>query len=94
MNQIKLLQYKYYFILIISLTFYAYVNSFIQDDAFITFRYSKNLALYGELNWNLGDSLKVEGYSNFLWMLIMVIPEKLNVDVQAFSKSLGLLLTN
>jgi arabinofuranosyltransferase len=43
---------------------------FICDDAFITFRYSKNLALGNGPRFNLGGADPVEGYSNFLWMLI------------------------
>lgn len=43
---------------------------FICDDAFITFRYSKNLALGNGPRFNLGDGVPVEGYSNFLWMLV------------------------
>ena len=41
---------------------------FICDDAFITFRYSKNLALGNGPRFNLGDAGPVEGYSNFLWI--------------------------
>jgi hypothetical protein len=43
---------------------------FICDDAFITFRYSKNLALGNGPRFNLGGGDPVEGYSNFLWMLV------------------------
>ena len=40
---------------------------FLPDDAFITFRYARNLA-GGELAYNPGE--KVEGFSNFLWVLV------------------------
>ncbi len=39
------------------------------DDAWITFRYSHNLALGNGPVWNVGE--RVEGYTNFLWMLLV-----------------------
>ena len=41
----------------------------LTDDSYISFRYSKNLALGEGLRWNAGGD-KVEGYTNFLWVLI------------------------
>lgn len=43
---------------------------FVCDDAFITWRYSRNVANGFGPRYNLGDELPVEGYSDFLWMLI------------------------
>ena len=34
------------------------------DDAFISFRYARNLARGDGLRFNLGDHIPVEGYSN------------------------------
>jgi len=42
---------------------------FLCDDAYITFRYSRNLARADGLTFNAGEA-PVEGYSNFLWMMI------------------------
>ncbi len=43
------------------------------DDAYITFAYSKNVALgKGPI---YGWDLRVEGYSNFLWMILVAIGE-------------------
>lgn len=39
------------------------------DDAFISFRYSDHMARGLGLVWNPGEA--VEGYSNFLWVLLM-----------------------
>ncbi len=41
------------------------------DDAFISFRYSKHLAAGEGLRFNAGEQQPVEGYSNFLWVLIL-----------------------
>ncbi len=63
---------------------------FVQDDAFITYRYSRNLARGEGLVFNPGE--RVEGYTNFLWTLIHVIPEKLGWSSPAFSQVLGVVL--
>ncbi len=46
-------------------------NAFIQDDAFISFRYAQNLVSEGELTWNPGEAEKIEGYTNFLWTMLI-----------------------
>jgi len=68
----------------------AFHNRFIQDDAFISFRYAQNLAQHGELTWNPGEADRVEGYTNFLWTLLMTIPHLLDIDPVTFSMALGL----
>ncbi len=45
----------------------ASVSWFITDDAFISFRYARNLLEGHGLVFNVGE--RVEGYSNFLWVL-------------------------
>ncbi len=44
---------------------------FLCDDAYITFRYSRNWATAPGLVFNPGEFPPVEGYSNFLWMLMV-----------------------
>lgn len=43
------------------------------DDAFISFRYAENLAEHGELVFNVGmdPPERVEGYTNFLWVVLL-----------------------
>lgn len=41
----------------------------LSDDAMISMRYARNLADGHGLVWNVGE--RVEGYSNFLWVIIM-----------------------
>ncbi len=60
---------------------------FINDDAFISFRYAKNLAEHGELTFNLGE--RVEGYTNFLWTLMMSGVIAAGLDPVIWSKLLG-----
>jgi arabinofuranosyltransferase len=42
---------------------------FVSDDAYISFRYARNLSEYGQLTFTLGE--RVEGYSNFLWTVLL-----------------------
>lgn len=60
------------------------------DDAYTTYRYAKNLLNgYGPV-YNPGD--RVEGYSNFLWMLINAIAIKLEIDPLVFSSALSVVM--
>ena len=54
---------------------------FVTDDAFISFRYARNLVLGHGLRFNPGEHLPVEGYSNFLWVLICAVFEFFRMDV-------------
>lgn len=51
---------------------------FLHDDAFISLRYAQNFADAGDLSWNLGDH--VEGYTNFLYVLITSALLKAGID--------------
>ena len=70
----------------------AQIFSYTIDDAYITFRYSKNLAAGFGPTFNPGQP-PVEGYTTFLWMLLMTLPHLIGVNVATFSKILGVLLT-
>jgi hypothetical protein len=68
------------------------IGDFRVDDTYITFSFSKNLAAGNGPVYSHG--LKVEGYSNFLWMLLVtpafwVSPE---TDGYAWGRGLGFLL--
>jgi arabinofuranosyltransferase len=65
---------------------------FTVDDAFITFRYAANLAAGYGPTWNPGGP-PIEGYTTFLWMLLMTIPHLLGIDSVMFSKVIGVLAT-
>ena len=68
------------------------IFSFTIDDAYITFRYSKNLAAGFGPTYNPGLP-PVEGYTTFLWMLLMTLPHFAGVNVATFAKIAGVLLT-
>ncbi len=65
-----------------------YVSEII-DDAFISFRYARNLAEGRGLVFNEGE--RVEGYTNFLWVLIMAAGHKGGVDLPWLSRALSTL---
>jgi arabinofuranosyltransferase len=54
---------------------------FVTDDAFISFRYASNLVLGSGLRFNPGEHLPVEGYSNFLWVMICALFELLRMNI-------------
>jgi len=66
----------------------AWMNRFIQDDAFISLRYARNLVDGHGLVWNAGGE-RVEGYTNFLWTLVLAAPLKLGIDPFVFVSMLG-----
>ncbi len=65
------------------------INTHPSEDAYITFRYARNLAEGFGLVFNLGD--RVEGYSNFLWVLVLALIHKLGWDMISFSRAVGAL---
>ncbi len=52
---------------LVPLAYLTSVSWFLTDDAFISFRYVQNLLEGHGLVFNVGE--RVEGYSNFLWVL-------------------------
>jgi tetratricopeptide (TPR) repeat protein len=60
---------------------------FVQDDSFITFRYVRNLLDGHGLVFNIGEH--VEGYTNFLWTILLAIPAALGIDLVTVSHILG-----
>src|SRR5829696_5524521 len=59
------------------------------DDAFITFRYARNLVSGAGPVWNPGEA-PVEGYSEFLWMLVSAAALRLGADPLVATKWAGL----
>jgi arabinofuranosyltransferase len=53
----------------------------VDEDAFISFRFAYNLARGEGLRFNLGEHVPVEGYSNFLWVLWSSLIEFVGGDV-------------
>ena len=61
----------------------------VSDDAFISFRYARNLVDGLGLVYNAGE--RVEGFSNFLWTLLLTPFLALDADPVAPAQALGIL---
>src|SRR3954463_11179626 len=66
---------------------HSLVWNFVTDDAFISFVYSRNLAKHGQLVFNLGE--RVEGYTNFLWTVLLAGLLKIGLAPEIMSRVLG-----
>ncbi len=60
----------------------------IQEDAFISFRYARNLVDGAGLVYNPGE--RVEGYTNFLWTLLIAGGMALGIDPVPWARFLGM----
>lgn len=69
------------------LVWHSLQYDFVTDDAYISFVFSRNLAEHGQLAFNLGDP--VEGYTNFLWTLLLGILMVVGVPPEVSSRVLG-----
>ena len=76
-------------VIILCLLVLAFNNRFIQDDAFISFRYAENFAQGHGLTWNTNETEPVEGYTNFLWTLLISAAIAMNGDPVVWSMILG-----
>ncbi len=63
--------------------------NYATDDAFITFRYVRNMLAGHGLVYNVGE--RVEGYTNFLWAMLIAAPTALGADIVRSAKVLGFL---
>jgi arabinofuranosyltransferase len=69
-----------FFVILISL----YYN-FVLDDAYIIYRYAKNLAHNKGLVWNVSED-PVEGYTSFLWVILNSLAIRFHLSPAIFSK--------
>ncbi len=68
----------------VGLAFYHYI----PDDTFITLRYAQNAVSGKGLVFNTGE--RVEGYTNFLWLLILIGAGKAGLPLVAAARVLSL----
>ena len=64
-----------------------YYTGWVDDDAFISFRYARNLAQGHGLVFNVGE--RVEGYTNFLWTAILSLFYREDPDLPRAAQLLG-----
>ena len=63
--------------------------NFIQDDAYITYRYVANFLNGDGLVWNIGE--RIEGFTNFGWTIFLILWGALGADYILISKITGFL---
>jgi arabinofuranosyltransferase len=68
-----------------------YFSRWMDDDAFISFRYARNLVRGYGLVFNPGE--RVEGYSNFLWTLFLALFHRCGLDLPGTAQILGCLFS-
>jgi arabinofuranosyltransferase len=66
-------------------------REFAIDDAFITFRYVRQFVAGNGLVFNIGE--RVEGYSNFLWVMLLALPHAMGVEPMTAARALGVILS-
>lgn len=66
----------------------SWATRWVVDDTYITFRFSQNLAEGRGPVFNPGE--RVEGYTNFLWMVLNAVPHALGWDPLPFAQAAGL----
>ncbi len=71
--------------LVVPYAFLVRALAFVCDDAYITFRYARNIARGAGARYNLGESPPVEGYCNFLWMLVCAALEAAHLATPRWS---------
>jgi len=76
-------------LLVAHMAYYAYID---VDDAYISYRYARNFARGDGLLFNPGEP-PVEGYSNFLWVVILSGVARLGLDLPAAARTLGAALS-
>ena len=94
MNLIRTKRYQILILFILSLMLVVHEYYFFSctvDDAFISFRYVENFVQGKGLVYNEGE--QVEGYTNFLWILMLALLRSMGIDMVIASKILGIILS-
>jgi arabinofuranosyltransferase len=71
---------------------HARAYRFLTDDAFISFRYARNLSHGHGLVFNPGEA-PVEGYTNFLWVLALAALDRIGLAPERAAPALGFACT-
>jgi hypothetical protein len=84
----RLLRYSPLLACAVVLLWHSLQFGFITDDAYISFVYSHNFAEHGELVFNVGLD-PVEGFTNFLWVLVLGLFMVVGLQPEVMSLVLG-----
>ncbi len=88
MSKTKILRIVIIALFSILFIYHALLVSFTQDDAFISYRYVKNFLNGDGLVFNPGE--RVEGYTNFFLIILMIFFSLFGLDYILVSKIIGI----
>lgn len=74
-------------ILAAGLFVHARAYDYVVDDAYISFRYARNLVEGEGLVFNPGE--RVEGYTNFLWVMLLAAGMRLRIEPVGMARVMG-----
>jgi arabinofuranosyltransferase len=73
---------------LVTFAFFVWQFQFLCDDGYISFRYAFNLASGHGLVFNLDEMPPVEGYTEFLWVLILAAVHRLGLNPEFWSQAI------
>ena len=68
-----------------------YLYHYVPDDTFITLRYARNVARGDGVVFNTG--VRLEGYTNFLWMLILASAGRIGLPLLPAARAMSLVFS-
>lgn len=71
----------------------SYLYTTIVDDAYIFFRFAENISSGSGIVWNPGES-PVEGYSSYLYLILLVFGSLISLDLEIFSVIIGIVCSS
>jgi hypothetical protein len=71
----------------------SYLYTTIVDDAYIFFRSAENILNGSGIVWNPGES-PVEGYSSFLYLILLLFGSLISLDLEIFSVIIGIVCSS
>jgi hypothetical protein len=84
------IQVIFFLIILLAFVLHAIFLGVIAEDAYISFRFAKNLASGNGLVWNVSEP-PVEGYTNFLWVMISAAILRAGLNIGLSVQILGIL---
>ncbi len=76
---------------VVAIVIAASGTPFFQDDAYISFRFVHNYLAGEGLVFNYGE--QVEGYTNFLWVILLTLSAKLGFKLESAARWLGIIFS-
>ena len=67
-----------------------YLHTTILDDAYIFLRYAENIVNGYGFVWNIHEA-PVEGYTSFIYLIVLIAAKFLSIDLETFAIILGIL---